>query len=74
MNSTLTDGILVLQLQSLMADAMDILAGGTGERVWTKIQKVTACSKGQESSLLLGQEMSLSLLKWQKREEVPSEA
>ncbi|NWY90301.1 SPT16 protein, partial [Loxia curvirostra] len=27
-------------LQSLMADAMDILAGGTGERVWTKIQKV----------------------------------
>uniref|UniRef100_A0A8C9ML38 Spermatogenesis associated 16 n=1 Tax=Serinus canaria TaxID=9135 RepID=A0A8C9ML38_SERCA len=61
-------------LQSLMADAMDILAGGTGERVWTKIQKVTACSKGQESSLLLGQEMSLSLLKWQKTEEVPSEA
>uniref|UniRef100_A0A8D2M780 SPT16 protein n=1 Tax=Zonotrichia albicollis TaxID=44394 RepID=A0A8D2M780_ZONAL len=29
-------------LQSLMADAMDILAGKTGERVWTKIQKVTA--------------------------------
>ncbi|NXM49345.1 SPT16 protein, partial [Gymnorhina tibicen] len=27
-------------LQSLMADAMDILAGRTGERVWTKIQKV----------------------------------
>ncbi|NXO65956.1 SPT16 protein, partial [Phainopepla nitens] len=27
-------------LQSLMADAMDILAGGTGERVWTKIHKV----------------------------------
>uniref|UniRef100_A0A8C3NBQ7 Uncharacterized protein n=1 Tax=Geospiza parvula TaxID=87175 RepID=A0A8C3NBQ7_GEOPR len=49
-------------LQSLMADAMDILAGRTGERVWTKIQKVTACSKGQESSLLPGQEMSLNLL------------
>ncbi|XP_033367468.1 spermatogenesis-associated protein 16 isoform X4 [Parus major] len=27
-------------LQSLMADAMDILAGRTGEHVWTKIQKV----------------------------------
>ncbi|XP_056368117.1 spermatogenesis-associated protein 16-like [Oenanthe melanoleuca] len=27
-------------LQSLMADAMDILAGRTGERVWTKIHKV----------------------------------
>ncbi|NXT09557.1 SPT16 protein, partial [Prunella fulvescens] len=27
-------------LQSLMADAVDILAGRTGERVWTKIQKV----------------------------------
>ncbi|NWY22888.1 SPT16 protein, partial [Aphelocoma coerulescens] len=27
-------------LQSLMADAADILAGRTGERVWTKIQKV----------------------------------
>ncbi|XP_041331209.1 spermatogenesis-associated protein 16-like [Pyrgilauda ruficollis] len=27
-------------LQSLMADAMDILAGRRGERVWTKIQKV----------------------------------
>ncbi|NWI35792.1 SPT16 protein, partial [Picathartes gymnocephalus] len=27
-------------LQSLMADAMDIQAGRTGERVWTKIQKV----------------------------------
>nr|XP_041568031.1 spermatogenesis-associated protein 16 [Taeniopygia guttata] len=27
-------------LQSLMEDAADILAGGTGERVWTKIQKV----------------------------------
>ncbi|RMB91543.1 hypothetical protein DUI87_32122 [Hirundo rustica rustica] len=41
-------------LQSLMADAVDILAGRTGEHAWTKIQKVTACSKGQESSLLLG--------------------
>nr|RLV76384.1 hypothetical protein DV515_00017030 [Chloebia gouldiae] len=46
-NSTLTDCISAPQLQSLMADAMDILAGRTGERVWTKIQKVTACSKGQ---------------------------
>ncbi|NXF13165.1 SPT16 protein, partial [Smithornis capensis] len=27
-------------LQSLTADAMDILAGRTGDRVWTKIQKV----------------------------------
>ncbi|NXR52033.1 SPT16 protein, partial [Hippolais icterina] len=27
-------------LQSLMADAVDILAGGTGQRAWTKIQKV----------------------------------
>ncbi|RLV76606.1 hypothetical protein DV515_00016806 [Chloebia gouldiae] len=38
-NSTLTDCISAPQLQSLMADAMDILAGRTGERVWTKIQK-----------------------------------
>ncbi|NWS27840.1 SPT16 protein, partial [Polioptila caerulea] len=27
-------------LQSLMADAMDIMAGRTGERAWTKIRKV----------------------------------
>ncbi|NXK88115.1 SPT16 protein, partial [Formicarius rufipectus] len=27
-------------LQSLTADAMDILAGGTGDRVWTKLQQV----------------------------------
>ncbi|NXA84573.1 SPT16 protein, partial [Thryothorus ludovicianus] len=27
-------------LQSLMADAMDVVAGRTGERVWTKIRKV----------------------------------
>ncbi|XP_063280921.1 LOW QUALITY PROTEIN: spermatogenesis-associated protein 16, partial [Prinia subflava] len=27
-------------LQSLMADALDILAGGAGERAWVKIQKV----------------------------------
>lgn len=61
-NSTPIVCISVPQLQSLMADAVDILAGRTGERVWTKIQKVTACSKGQESRLFLGQETSLTLV------------
>lgn len=62
MNSTPIVCISVPQLPSLMADAVDILAGRTGEHVWTKIQKVTACSKGQESRLFLGQEMSLTLV------------
>lgn len=55
MNSTLIIFISVPQLQSLMADAMDILEGRSEEdRVWTKIEKVKS-SKGQEGILLLGE-------------------
>ncbi|XP_064241185.1 spermatogenesis-associated protein 16 [Passer domesticus] len=43
------------RLQSLMADAMDILEGRSEEHVWTKIEKVKSSSKGQESILLLGE-------------------
>lgn len=57
MNSTLIIFILVPQLQSLMADAMDTLEGRRSDegRVWNKIQQVKTCSKGQESVLFLGE-------------------
>lgn len=56
MNSTLIIFISVPQLQSLMADAMDILEGRSeDDHVWTKIEKVKSSSKGQESTLLLGE-------------------
>ncbi|XP_066063364.1 spermatogenesis-associated protein 16-like [Chamaea fasciata] len=43
-------------LQSLMADAVDILAGGPGERAWAKIQKVALL----EEYLREGEEYFLS--------------
>lgn len=54
MHSTPIVCISVPQLQSLMADAVDILAGRTGERVWTKIQKVTPAAKGRRADCSLG--------------------
>lgn len=58
------------QLQSLMADAVDILAGGVGERAWAKIQKVTAKGRGQLAPGA-GNVPESGLFKRQKREEVP---
>ena len=53
MNSTLIIFILVPQLQSLMADAMDTLEGRRNdeERVWNTIQKVTLSAEGKEDML-----------------------
>lgn len=63
MNSTLIVCVWVPQMQSLMADALDILAGGTGERAWAKIQKVTNILQPRA-----GNAPEPGLVKLQKRE------
>lgn len=54
MNSMLIILILVSQLQSLMADAMDTLEGRKSdkERVWNTIQKVTLRAEGKMHPIL----------------------
>lgn len=54
MNSTLIIFILVPQLQSLMADAMDTLEGRRNdkERVWNAIQKVKLSAEGKRYMIL----------------------
>lgn len=54
MNSTLIIFILVPQLQSLMADAMDTLEGRRNdkERVWNTIQKVKLSTEGKRYVIL----------------------
>lgn len=59
MKSTLIIFILVPQLQSLMADAMDTLEGRRNdkERVWNTIQKVKLSAEGK--GYLILKEMSI---------------
>ena len=54
MTSTLIIFILVPQLQSLMADAMDTLEGRRNdkERVWNTIQKVKLSAEGKRHIIL----------------------
>lgn len=55
MNSTLIIFILVPQLQSLMADAMDTLEGRRDdkERVWNTIQKVKLSKLKEKRHIIL---------------------